>query len=70
MIDSIIDPTTQCLVSRILEAAVRRLSCEIELILNRAHVLIEVLGADFIHEGVGVGEKKLDVVPVFFFSKS
>ena len=42
-----------------------QLADEIELIFHRPHVLIDVIGADFIHEGGDVGEEELDVVPVY-----
>ena len=52
-------------VSRMIEWTALLITCEIELILDRPHGLIEVIGADFIHEGVRVGEEELDVGPIF-----
>ena len=46
-------------------AACRRIAGEIKLILHPPHVLIEVIGADLIHDGVGVGEEELDVFRIF-----
>ena len=52
-------------VCRIIEGAALRIAGEIKLLLHRPHVLIEVIGADFLHEGVGVDEEELDVAPIF-----
>ena len=61
----IFDLAHHLIVSRIIEGGALRITGEIELILLRPHVMIEVIGADFIHERVRVGEQELDVLPVF-----
>ena len=38
---------------------------QIHLLLHRPHVLIEVIGANIIHVGVGVGEEEVDLLTVF-----
>ena len=50
---------------QITEGAALRIAGEVNLILHRTHVMIEVIGADFIHERVRVGEEELDVLHVF-----
>ena len=52
-------------VSRIIEGAALWITGEIKLLLHRPHVLIEVIGADFLHEEVCVGQEELDVLLVF-----
>ena len=65
-----LEPAQHLVVSRNIETGSLRIARENELVLPRPHVLIEVIGADFIHEGVGVDEDELDVVPYFFFIRS
>ena len=38
---------------------------EIKLLTHRPHILVEVVGAVFIHDGVGLGEEQLNLVAVF-----
>ena len=52
-------------IGRIIEWAALWITGEIKLLLHLPHVLIEVIGADFIHERVRVGEEELDVGPIF-----
>ena len=49
--------------SRIIEGAALHIAGEMEL-LHRTHVLIEVIGADFIREEVDVAEEELNVLPL------
>ena len=51
--------------SSIIEGAALRITGENEILLHRPHVFIEVIGADFLHEGVGVGEEELKVITIF-----
>ena len=51
-------------VNRIIERESVHIFGEINL-RHRLHDLIEVIGAHFIHDGIGVGEDELDVVTVF-----
>ena len=52
-------------ISRIIAGAALRITSEIELLFPQPNVLIEVLSADFIHMGPGVGEEQVDVLTVF-----
>ena len=61
----IVELAHHLVVSRIKEGTALRIAGEIELLLHRPHVLIEVIGADFLHEEVCVGQEELDVLLVF-----
>ena len=50
---------------RILEGAPLLIAGDIKHIFQFPQIMIEVIGADFINEGVGVVEENLDVVRIF-----